>query len=607
MAFIGQTRTVGGVDYIFTEEGWVKVGGGGGGGGGAGPQVGDVRWITNSVGLLEEQEWIGSRWLATGQVRNPLPGEDGGGGTPRTQFESERALDIAQAERLRQQTELERQNFQAAIDAATAQFEQDQILLGQKHDNALAILEQELVNATGLQAEQIQANIDLENLRHENDLAELRLTFENQMKTQLIGEIGAERRTLIQEKGRAQERQVERAGRDPVRHAFNIRGQQAPSATPEDIFKREQMAFINQPLPNVNLNAPLSQLQSAFSQLQNIQPPAGGFLGLPSLAHGGVIEMARGSDGAFSRVPVIVGDEGPELALLSPGDEVIPLSKLPGLDLTRIPRAQGGLRVQPGGTGPDQNVPSPIAQEGIVAGAGTAHGLNLSAIYQALLGRSTFFGSQIRQAFDVPTNFLRDIGFDQFSKIVRGEIPAKFGSQLREGLPRLNELIAATAPSGGGVPPPPAPPAFSPEALQSVLGLANLPFLQSARLSLGLPGTGPLGPGAFSQLGVLAPGAPSPAITGRLPAFQALREPLTLERALLEMGVPTSQAQQISGQFGPFAAPFKQASGIPSLSPTERGLFNSLYGLLGFTPEDINAQVRAATIKGSGFRGTGVG
>ena len=45
------------------------------------------------------------------------------------------------------------------------------------------------------------------------------------------------------------------------------------------------------------------------------------------------------------RTPVLLGEREPELGLLAPGSAVIPLSKLGGMDLTRIPRAQGGVTI----------------------------------------------------------------------------------------------------------------------------------------------------------------------------------------------------------------------------------------------------------------------
>jgi hypothetical protein len=274
-------------------------------------------------------------------VSNPIPSTGGDGTAP--SFSSTRAAaDLA---------------FQQAQQLAQEQFDRDQTTLAQRHQNDLAILQRELESATGLQRERIQAEIDLENLRHDNDLIELREQFENQLKQTVIGEIGAERRTRIQEQG-ALKRELLNLGPDPFLQSFNLSGQVARGITPQQTAVGQAQQFINQPLPNIDFNATLPQLQSQLGTIQGTQAPTlqGGF-GLPSLAHGGVvtgagqiaprgvIEMQRGSDGAFSRVPAIVGDEGPELALLPPGSEIIPLSKLQGMDLTRIPRAQGGLRV----------------------------------------------------------------------------------------------------------------------------------------------------------------------------------------------------------------------------------------------------------------------
>ncbi len=495
-------------------------------------------------------------------------------------------------------------SFASTREAAELAFQQEQTLLEQRHANDLAVLEQQLIAASADKKLQIQADIDLENLRHANDLKELKLQFENQLKGQLLGEIGAERRTLIQEKGRARERQVERAGKDAFRFAFNVRGQEAPT-TPEDIFKQQQMAFITQPLPAFDVNASSAQLQAALTQFQGAQPPTGGFLGLPSLAHGGVvtgggvlssptagpvsaspssvIDMERGSDGAFNMrgtVPAIVGDAGPELALLAPGSEIIPFSKLPGVDLTGVPRAQ----------------------EGIVAG-----GITLVTTPD----RPEIF--YVQQTPSGPVRYLISasaLSFFDLSTVQSVPSLAPFGSLAGFALTSQN-VAAIVSPPLTPPPAPPVPSPFSPEALKAITDLANLPFLQKLRLEAGLPATGPLGEDAFSRLGVLPPGVNQPATTGSF----ATRNPLTLLSALTELGVPQAQAQQISDQFGPFVSPFKSAStlglGLSNLLPQERTGFNSLFGLLGFTPEDVNFQIQEATPTGRfenpfriGFTGT---
>lgn len=560
--------------------------------------------------------------------------EEPGAGTGTTAFSSTR-----EAAELR---------FEQERKLAEADFERQEALLAQRHENELARLQISLKHATGLQAQAIQANIDLENVRHGNDLKELALQFENQLKQTFIGEIGAERRTLIQEKGRAQERQVERAGKDPFKFAFNVRGQQAPT-TPEDIFKQQQQAFINQPLPQLNFNAPLPQLQAQLGTIQGIQPPTGGLLGLPSLAHGGVvtgptnvspssvINMQRGSDGAFSRVPAIVGDEGPELALLPPGSEIIPLSKLSGVDLTGIPRAQGGIQVGiPEGT---QLVAFPN-QQGIfwVDESGQLRLVQNTAVLRAIFASTGLTQNDVLGLTGSPADF--DVGeplltppstqlvsftdgplgifsvdpttntlrLVQDTNVLRG-IFAQSGLTQADVLSLPGAMFEQFS-QGQNVTNPAQltpPPAFSQQALDAILNLRDLPFLQKIRLGAGLPATGNLGQEAFSRLGVLPPGVNQPVTTG---AF-ATRNPLTLLPALTDLGVPEAQAQQISTQFGPFVSPFKAARtlglGLRNFLPTEQQGIKSLYGLLGFTPEDINAQIQTVTPTGRSFNPRRIG
>ncbi len=241
----------------------------------------------------------------------------GTGTTGRTQFQSERALDEAQ-------TRLSNANA--------------------------ALAELEAAGTQPISPFQKQ-KLELDKIRAENDI-----------KAMLMGEIGAERRTLIQEQG-ATKRQLLTLGPDPFRQAANLSGQVVRGFTPQQGAVGQAQQFINQDLPVLDFNATLPQLQAQLGNIQGMQAPqlAGGF-GLPSLAHGGVVtdrgiaplEMQRGSDGAFSRTPAIVGDEGPELALLPPGAEIIPLSKLRGMDLTGIPRAAHGATFGGGVMTPEQ-------------------------------------------------------------------------------------------------------------------------------------------------------------------------------------------------------------------------------------------------------------
>lgn len=216
--------------------------------------------------------------------------------------------------------------FSSTAAGVQQDFENQKTLLGAEHENNLTILNTQLASAEGINAANIQAQIDLENLRHDNDLRELELQFENQLKTSIIGEIGAERRTLIQEKG-ALKRQLLELGPDPFKQAANISGQVTRGTTPQQVAVGQAQGFINQELPTLDFNATLPQLQAQLGTIQGVEAPtlAGGF-GLPSLAHGGVIEMEKGKDGSFrQKQSFIVGEQGPEVLTVGDGKvEVTP-------------------------------------------------------------------------------------------------------------------------------------------------------------------------------------------------------------------------------------------------------------------------------------------
>jgi len=275
----------------------------------------------------------------------------------------------------------------------------------------------------------------------------LELRLDNDLRQLLFSEIGAERRALIAEQGETRRLSAQLQGVDPFRQANLLSGQAQRGRTPAQLFGQQNQAFLNQPLPQANIQAPLAQLQAQLTGAQQrpqqpLAPPVG-------LARGGVIEMGRGSDEAFSMKPrsFLVG----EGAGIIPGvTEVLTI----GDGKVTVSPLMGGL--QEGGT--------------IVAGEGTTHPLSLSDIYQALLGRSTAFGSQIREAFkDVPVDYLRSIGFEKFALLVTGQVGGEWGVQLRAGLPTLNTLIApaptpapAPAPTPAIEPTPAPAPAIEP-------------------------------------------------------------------------------------------------------------------------------------------------
>jgi len=153
-----------------------------------------------------------------------------------------------------------------------------------------------------------------------------RIRAENDVKEFFLGQVGAERRTLIQEQSAERGRQTELAGQDVFKFTASLRGRSAGTApTPIDIFKQQGQQFINQPLPQFDINASSQELQAGLSALQKLEAPQG--QGLFGLAGGGVIEMKKGPDGTFranNEVAVLVG-ENPD-GTINATTEVLTLS-----------------------------------------------------------------------------------------------------------------------------------------------------------------------------------------------------------------------------------------------------------------------------------------
>jgi hypothetical protein len=109
-------------------------------------------------------------------------------------------------------------NYAARWEEMQAGFQHDMDVLEAKHANDLAILQQELDSAEGMQKEMIQAQIDLENQRHQNNVTELRIQLRNTRKNLIYSEVGATGRTMLQEQGET-ERQLLELGPDPFKQA----------------------------------------------------------------------------------------------------------------------------------------------------------------------------------------------------------------------------------------------------------------------------------------------------------------------------------------------------------------------------------------------------
>ncbi len=178
-----------------------------------------------------------------------------------------------------------------------------------------------------------------------------RLSRENQLRQQAIGELGSMERTLMQVQQQARQYLAETTGRDPIRAALMMQGNVQRGRTPTQAFRNQLRGVIGQQAPQVNLQGPLPQLLSAVGRTRRAgqMPAPGPFAG--GLAGGGTIEMKRGAGGAFSiiqdsetpdvsgntGVGVLLGERAPEvMEILDDEIRVIPL----------VARGQGGLSVR---------------------------------------------------------------------------------------------------------------------------------------------------------------------------------------------------------------------------------------------------------------------
>ena len=475
---------------------------------------------------------------------------DSGGTTAgRTQFESERALDVAQTGLAEAQARLNEANTK--------------------------LLELEAAGTTPISPFQ-KAQLELDRLRAENDV-----------KTFLLGQIGAERRTLIQEKGAERGRQTELAGRDIFKFTANLRGRDIGSApTPVDIFKQQGAEFINRPLPQVDPSAPLSELQAGLSALQKLEAPQG--QGLFGLAHGGVIQqstgallsapgrgviqMERGSDGAFSQKQAFFVGENPdgtindttEILITGGGKvEVIPLSggashglSIPDLNLGGFPDLLDFLRRSTGLTGS-------------VAGAGT----------------------------------------DVRAPVLQSEAGSLGAFQRAPGTILQGAQDFGQARSG---------PVFVVDERGQLRPFTNFDIFSQSGFNAGQVETIP-----FSQLSQFRTGEAIsdtpfsfPERTGPLPEFQAFGEPLNTLQGFMDLArinpdFSRADAASLANRIGFLPSPFKIAQQIgiggANLDPAEISGLLSLYELAGVPRETFFRQIQAATPTGRFSAGQRIG
>jgi hypothetical protein len=228
----------------------------------------------------------------------------------------------------------------------------------------------------------------------ENDLREAK-------QRQLYGEIGATKRTLIQEKGKARELAASLQGKDPFRQAAVLSGNVMRGTSPAQAFGKELQGFIDQPLPQASLDMSPAELEGILAAVEGLPgaPTAPTF----GLAEGGVIEMEQSGDGAFSMRPkrsFLVGEKGPEVMTVGDGQvEVTPLGGAFAEGGKTFLEQQGGMlaakqALLPAFTG--MGIGGVPVRQGWRPGGGGA--INLP------------FKSRFNQAFDTRTDFLSALG-----------------------------------------------------------------------------------------------------------------------------------------------------------------------------------------------------
>lgn len=206
--------------------------------------------------------------------------------------------------------ELEQKALEQRLQELQMGFDADSKAAILAHENKLKLLEMEMAHADEQQKVRIQAEIDLENLRHENDMAELRERIEAEQKNLVFSEGMATGRTLIQEQG-AMKRELLGLGPDPFAQAAGLTGQVTRGITPQQTAVRGAREFIGQPIPQMNMDMTVPEMQAALTGMGGIQAPSFGGFGMSGtigMAKGGTVKTRKGKQQS-----VIVGEAGKEI------------------------------------------------------------------------------------------------------------------------------------------------------------------------------------------------------------------------------------------------------------------------------------------------------
>ena len=125
-----------------------------------------------------------------------------------------------------------------------------------------------------------------------------RLQEENAMKRARLGEAGSLARTAAEVQQRARQLIAELTGVDPIRGAIAGQGGVQQGRTPAQGFNTQLQGIANAPIPQVNENMNIPQIEQTIGALQGQQQlPVAPSLGF---ARGGTIDMHQGDDGSFS-------------------------------------------------------------------------------------------------------------------------------------------------------------------------------------------------------------------------------------------------------------------------------------------------------------------
>jgi hypothetical protein len=340
------------------------------------------------------------------------------------------------------------------------------------------------------------------------------------------------------------------------------------------VFKRQGQQFVNQPLPQFDLNASLPQLQAGLNALQKLESPQG--QGIFGLAHGGAIEMERGSDGAFSQKQAFFVGENPDgtinptTEVLVVGDgrvEVIPLKG----------GAQGGL-----------DIPN----------------LNLGGFPDLLDFLRGSTGLTNPAFFDTP-------GITRFDvrAPLRRQDAARLGAFQRAPGTLLQGAQNFGQPRSG--------PVFVVDERGMIRPFTNNPIFRQSGFRGEDVQTIP-----FHQLSRFQGGAGISTEPFSLPApnfeaeFQAFGEPLNTLQGFMELAAinpdfSRADAASMANRIGFLPSPFKIARQIgiggANLDDAEISGLISLYGLAGVPMETIFRQVEAATPQGRSVRPQRIG